>query len=158
MLSLFLLALSLGIEGGYTSPAVGFNNLHSGNALSLYALTHTPLVDVSLGLHASLCAGKNAGYSTNFYGVHGGILKARWLFSPVVECGINYATHTLGSARELGVVFNYTVGVALNFRTNRLRIYPLCYYEGYSDFQKHAGFVGIKLGIGYELKPPVDSM
>jgi len=146
----FLIALSVGFEGGYNTPGVGFKDLNSGPAFSLYINRHFLFADLCIGARTSYFSVENSAYSLYFYGLSIGLAKNSWLFSPVIECGPEYARRKLGSSKESGYGLNYTLGFLINIHFEKLRLYPKFYYEGITDLETHAGFVGAKLGVGYE--------
>jgi hypothetical protein len=146
----FLITLSVGFEGGYNMPAVGFKDLNSGAAFSLYVNRHFRFADLGIGVRTSYFSVENSAYSLYFYGLSIGLAKNSWLFSPVIEFGPEYARRKLGSSKESGFGFNYTLGFLINIYFDKLRFYPKFYYEGITDIETHAGFVGAKLGVGYE--------
>ena len=143
--------ISLGIEGGYKVPAVGFNNLESGVAFSIFADHHLQIADAAISIGASFYKGQNASYFMSSYGVKCGFSKNNWRFSPFFEFGGEYMKRELRNAEEIGLALEYAVGFLINFQSNNLRLYPKFYYEGLTDFKGHAGFIGINLGIGYEI-------
>jgi len=146
----FLIALSLGFEGGYSMPAVGFNDLNSGITFSLYANRHFQVVDLSLGAGISYYTLENSAYALYFYDLDIGLTKNNWLFSPVVEFGPEYTQRKHDSSDESGIAFYYSFGILVNFYFEDLRFYPKFYYKGTTDGQTHAGFIGAKLGVGYD--------
>ncbi|KPJ73797.1 hypothetical protein AMJ52_03070 [candidate division TA06 bacterium DG_78] len=60
-------------------------------------------------------------------------------------------TRNLNTAKESGYVFTYGIGLVINFTVDRLRIYPKLCYDGITDFKEHAGFIGMKIGIAYDI-------
>ncbi len=151
MLLCILIALSVGIEGGYNEPALGFNNIKSGTAFTLFMNRHLRLADVTLSIGTGFHTGDNPSYSLDSYGLRCGLSKNDWLFSPVIEFGADYLRRTIHNANESGFAYVYTIGLVINFRYERVRLYPKFYYEGLTDFKEHGGFIGTKLGIGYEI-------
>jgi hypothetical protein len=151
MLLYALIALSVGIEGGYNLPAARFDNLNSGPALSIFMSRDFSIADLALSLETDFYRGKNSAYSVNFYGIHVHTFKSTWRFSPVIEFGAEYMTRTLNAEKESGYVFTYGIGLVINFTVDRLRIYPKLCYDGVTDFKKHAGFIGMKIGIAYDI-------
>ena len=145
----FLIALSLGLEGGYSMPAVGFNDLNSGITFSLYTNRHFQIVDLSLGMGLSYYTVENSSYSLYFYDLDIGLSKHNWLFSPVLEFGPEYTQRKLGDSDESGFALSYSFGALVNIYFKDLRFYPKFYYKGVTDGQTHAGFIGAKLGVGY---------
>ncbi|MGB3339884.1 MAG: hypothetical protein WBB37_00170 [bacterium] len=146
----FLIALSLGFEGGYKMPAVGFNDLNSGITFSLYVNRHFQIADLSLGAGMSYYTVENSAYALYFYDLDIGFAKNNWLFSPVIEFGPEYTQRKHGDSNETGTAFYYSLGVLVNFYLEDLRFYPKFYYKGTTDGQTHAGFIGAKLGVGYD--------
>lgn len=151
MLIYIIISISFGIEGGYNIPAVNFNDLKSGAALTIFVNRHYRIADVTFSIGTVFYSGDNTGYSLNSYGLRCGFSKNNWKFSPVIEFGADYVNRKINSAKESGYAFNYIIGLMINFHSNKLRIYPKFYYEGITDFKIQAGFIGAKLGIGYEI-------
>ncbi len=151
MLLYILISLSVGIEGGYNEPALGFNNIKSGAVFTLFASRHSRLADVTFSIGTGFHVGDNPSYSLDSYGLRCGLSKNNWLFSPVLEFGADYLRRTIHNAKESGYGFTYTIGLVINFRYERLRLYPKFYYEGITDFKEHGGFIGTKLGNSYEI-------
>lgn len=147
----FLVMISIGVEGGYNIPAIGFNNLESGVAFAVFANHHLRIADASLLIGSSFYTGQNDSYFLNSYCVRCGFSKNNWRFSPFLEFGGEYMKRELGGAEETGLALSYAVGFLINFQSNNLRLYPKFFYEGLTDFKGHGGFVGMKLGIGYEI-------
>ncbi len=145
-----LISLTLGFEGGYATPAIGFENISSGIVFSLYSLHRTGFADMQLGLHIASHHGEHDGYTLNTYGVRSWFVKQSWRFSPEVSIGVDYVHRTLAQATETGYAFTYSIGMLLNFRYNVMRLYPKVFYEGVTDFRDSGGFIGIALGVGYE--------
>ena len=146
----FLIALSVGFEGGYSMPAVGFNDLNSGIAFSLYVNRHFNLVDLSLGAGVSYYTVENSAYTLYFYDMDIGFTKNNWLFSPAIEFGPEYTQRKHDTGDESGSAFYYSLGILVNFHLDKMRFYPKFYYKGTTDGQAHAGFIGVKLGVGYD--------
>lgn len=130
-------------------PAVGFNDLNSGITFALYTSRHFQIIDLSLGAGMSYYTVEGSSYSLYFYDLDIGLTKNNWLFSPVVEFGPEYTQRKLGSSEESGISFYYSLGTLLNVYFKDLRFYPKVYYRGTTDGQTHAGFIGIKMGVGY---------
>ncbi len=151
MLLFFLISISLGVEGGYNQPAVGFNNIKSGSAFSLFVNQHWRVTDVTLSIGTVFHTGDNPSYSLDTYGLRCGFSKNNWRFSPIIEFGTDYLRRTIHDAKEFDYVFIYTIGLVINFHHEKLRLYPKFYYDGITDFKEHGGFIGAKLGIGYEI-------
>lgn len=151
MLLYIIISMSFGIEGGYNIPAVGFNNLKSGTALTMFVNRNFKVTDITFSIGTTYYSGNNAGYSFNSYGLRCGFNKNNWRFSPVVEFGTDYVSRKINNVKETGYTFNYTIGLLINFHSENLRIYPKFYYEGITDFKTQAGFIGVKLGLGYEI-------
>lgn len=151
MILYYLTALSLGIEGGYSQPALRFNNLDPGNALTIFVSRDFGITNISFSLETAFYHGKNPGYSFNTAGIRFGFYRNDWRFSPAVGFGTDYVSRAMNKNSETGLAFNYTLGLLINFHINRLRIYPKFYYESITDFTKQAGFIGIKLGLDYEM-------
>ncbi len=151
MLLQILLAFSLGVEGGYQIPAVGFQNLNTGAGFSVYTVRRAGFVDLTLALQASFYSGDNSSYHLNTTGLRLGIQKGDWFISPVLAIGGDYVSRALGQNSESGFALAYSIGMMLGFRTERLSIRPKVYYDGLTDMKVHAGFIGFKLGLGYEI-------
>ena len=146
-----LLAFSLGIEGGYHIPATGFQNLNTGTRFCIYTVRDVGFVDLTLGLNAAYYTGDNPGYRLSTTGLRLGVQKDNWVISPVLTIGADYISRALGQNSESGFGLAYSIGTALNFHRERLSIHPGIYYDGLTDMKTHAGFIGLKLGIGYEI-------
>ena len=131
-------------------PAVGFKDLNSGIAFSLYVDRHFEILDLSLGTGISYFSVENSGYTLYFYDLDIGLMKKNWLFSPVIEIGPEYTQRKYGSSSESGTALYYSFGLLINVYYADLRFYPKFYYKGTTDGQTHAGFVGAKLGVGYD--------
>jgi hypothetical protein len=151
MLLQMLLAFSLGIEGGYHIPAAGFQNLNTGTRFSVYAVRDVGFVDLTLGLNTAFYTGDNVSYHVSTTGVRLGMQKTNWVISPVLAIGAAHVSRSLGQNSESGFALAYSIGTAMNFRKERLSIHPGIYYDGLTDMKTHAGFIGLKLGIGYEI-------
>jgi len=151
MICLFLLSLTIGIEGGYMAPAVEFNNINSGVVFSIFTQRHTKRGDVALSFQTSFYAGDNERYAMNSYGMRLGWSKNAWRFSPVIEIGGDYLNRSIGDASESGYAFTYGIGLLWNLKKEKLRFYPKVYYEGLTDLKVHGGFIGFKLGFAYEM-------
>jgi len=151
MLLQILLAFSLGVEGGYQIPAVGFQDLNTGASFSVYTLRNVGFVDLTLALQTAFYTGDNSGYHLNTTGLRLGIQKSNWPISPIVAIGGDYVSRALGEENEAGFALAYSLGVLLGFRMDRISIRPMIYYDGLTDLKAHAGFIGLKLGLGYEM-------
>jgi hypothetical protein len=151
MLLNLLLAISIGIEGGYHIPAVGFNNINTGTSFSLFAIRKVSFVDLTVGAQTTFYTGDNQSYHLNTFGLRVGIQKSNWPISPVFAIGGDYISRDLNQHNEAGVAVAYSIGVLMNFRVNQVLIYPKVYYDGLTDMKVHAGFIGLRLGIGYEI-------
>jgi len=141
----------LGIEGGYSQPAVGFNNLDPGNVFVIFVGRDLGITNIAFSLETAFYHGKNLGYSFNTAGIRFGFYRSDWRFSPAVGFGTDYVSRAMNKNNETSFAFNYHVGLLINFHINRLRIYPKFYYEGITDFKKQAGFIGVNLGLDYEM-------
>lgn len=131
-------------------PAVGFTDLSSGITFSLYTNRHFHVIDLSLGAGMSYFTVENSAYALYFYDLDIGLTKNSWLFSPVIEFGPEYTQRKLSSSDESGLAFYYSFGALVNIYYKDLRFYPKFYYKGTTDGQTHAGFIGVKLGVGYD--------
>ena len=151
MLLYMLIAFSIGIEGSYNIPAVGFKNIHSGAGFSVFADRNTGIVDLTFSLQAAFYAGDNPSYSMNTTGFRLGFYKKNWPISPVFAIGGDYISRGLSQTSETGFAAAYMIGVLINLKFDRLHIYPKFHYDGLTDMSVHAGFIGLKLGIGYEI-------
>jgi hypothetical protein len=145
----FLIALSLGFEGGYSMPASGFTDINSGVCFSVYIDRHFKILDLSLGTGISYFPVENSGYSLYLYDLEIGLMKKNWLFSPIIEFGPEYVQRKHGSSSESGTALDYSLGLLINMYYTDLRFYPKFYYKGTTDGQTHAGFIGAKLGVSY---------
>lgn len=150
MLLWCLLSLSVGLEAGYAIPAMAFTNIQSGPSVQIFVGKKTRIVDLSLSTTAAFYPGDNAAYTLSTYGIQIGLFKTAWRFSPVVELGGQYLTREVTTASEAGYCISYLFGLLLNFRYENLRLYPKFYYEGITDIEQHAGFVGAHMGLVYE--------
>lgn len=151
MILYLLVSLSVGIEAGVNQPLIGFDNLNSGTVFNLFLGRNLGFTDVNLSAQGSFYQGKNLGYSFSSYGIRLGFNKKNWRFSPVIELGMDYVTRELNKSGESGFGLNYSLGFLINFRVESVSLYPKFYYDGITDLRKEAGFIGMKLGIGYEL-------
>ena len=150
MVLYFLIAISLGIEGGYNFPATGFDNLNSGAVLNIFINRNFGFADIAVSLETDFYRGKNSSYALNRYGIEFQFSKNNWRFSPIFEIGSNYIYRKLNKTKETGYALSYGLGILLNFHIDRLRLYPKFYYDGTTDLKSHAGFIGVKMGINYE--------
>jgi hypothetical protein len=151
MILYVLFALSIGIEGGYDLPAVGFKEINTGAVFALTAGRNAGIADVTFSLQASFYSGDNPGYSMSTLGFRLGLYKKNWPLSPILSLGSDYVFRSLDEASENGFAAAYTVGLLFNFRVERLHVYPRISYEGLTDMKEHAGFISLRLGISYEL-------
>ena len=146
-----LFALSIGIEGGYDLPAVGFRDINTGTVFSLTAGREVGIADAMFSLQASFYTGDNPGYSMSTLGFRLGFYKKNWPLSPFASIGSDYVIRNLDEASENGLAVAYATGILFNFRFERLHIYPKISYEGLTDMQEHAGFISLRLGVTYEI-------
>ncbi|MDH4210024.1 MAG: hypothetical protein OEV79_01040 [candidate division WOR-3 bacterium] len=151
MILYMLFAFSIGIEGGYDLPAVGFKDINTGSVFSLTAGRKVGIVDAALSLQASFYSGDNPGYSMSTLGFRLGFYKKNWPLSPVFSIGSDYVIRNLDEASENGFAAAYAIGLLFNFKVERLHVYPKISYEGLTDMKKHAGFISLRLGISYEI-------
>jgi len=151
MLLNLLLAISIGVEGGYHIPAVGFNNINTGASFSLNATRHVSFIDLTVAAQTAFYTGDNQSYHLNTVGLRVGIHKGNWPISPVLAIGTDYISRDLKQNSEFGFAIAYSIGVLMNFRVNQVSVFPKIYYDGLTDMKVHAGFIGLKLGIGYEI-------
>lgn len=151
MLCYALFCLSAGIEAGLHQPVIGFNDLRPGVALSIQAVTAIPRADLQAEFRAAFHEGLNRGYSVTLYGLRLGLTRNRWLVAPDVRFGFDYLKRELNPGHETGLAFGYTAGVRGAFRHGLLTIHPALLYEGLTDFKRHAGFIGLRLGVTHEL-------
>lgn len=150
MILYFLVALSLGVEGGYNLP-VGFDNLESGPGFAVFVSRDFGITNIALSLETNFYRGKNSAYSLNSYGFRLGFNKSNWLFSPAIDLGADYINRKINAAKETGYAVMYGLGFLINFHVEQLRISPKFYYSGLTDFKSHAGFIGLRIGISYEI-------
>lgn len=150
MLLYVLLASFIGVEAGYSLPSVGYNNINSGVAFTLYATRYFKCCDFKFGFNTSFYQGKNISYSLSSYGARLEVVQNNWRISPLLTLGYNYINAKIDNTAEVGFAFDYDLGLAINFRHDNLLLSPGLYYQGVTDLSYHAGFIGIKLGIGYE--------
>ena len=75
MILYFLVALSLGVEGGYNLP-VGFDNLESGPGFAVFVSRDFGITDIAFSLETNFYRGKNSAYSLNSYGFRLGFNKS----------------------------------------------------------------------------------
>jgi len=146
-----LINLTVGIEAGVNQPLLGFDNLNSGSVFGVYLNRNLGFTDIALSAQGTFYQGKNLAYSFNSYGLRCGFSKRSWRFSPIVELGMDYVLRKFNSFTEAGIALNYGFGFLINFKYESLTIYTKFYYDGITDLRKQAGFIGIKLGIGYEI-------
>ena len=151
MIVYILVALSIGIEGGYNIPAVGFQNINTGASVALFADRNMGITDLTFSLQTSFFRGDNPSYTMNATGLRLGMYKGNWPISPLLAVGGDYINRGLNQNSETGFAAAYTIGAIINFKFNRLHIYPKLYYDGVTDFKEHAGFLGFKIGIAYEI-------
>lgn len=151
MFVFMLVSLSIGIEGGYSIPAVGFENISTGTSISLCTDRNMGIVDLTLSVQTSFFTGDNPSYTLNTTGLRIGVYKNNWPISPVLAVGGDHISRGLKQSNETGFAAAYTIGALINFKINQLRIYPKMYYDGVTDFKEHAGFLGLKIGIAYEI-------
>ena len=146
-----LITFSIGIEGGYNQPAVGFDNLNAGSVFAIFMSRDFGISNIALAVENNFSRGKNSSYAVNRYGFRFGFSKSNWHFSPALELGVDYINRELNKVNESGYVMNYVLGFLINFKVNRLRMYPKFYYDGFTDYKIQAGFIGIKFGVDYEI-------
>jgi hypothetical protein len=151
MLVCMLFTFSIGIEGGYSIPAVGFKNISAGTSFSIVAVRSMSIIDVTLAGQTSFYTGNNSAYHMNATGVRLGMQKSNWPISPVLAIGVDHISRDLNQNREAGFVAAYSLGFIINLHIDQLHIYPKFYYDGLTDMKVHAGFIGLKLGVGYEI-------
>ncbi len=146
-----LFALSVGVEGGYNIPAVEFENINAGTVFSVFADRKMGFVNLKLSVQTAFYTGDNPSYSFNTTGLRLAVYKKNWPASPILAIGGDYVSRSLEQNKETGFGAAYTMGFLFNFRVNRLHIYPEFYYDGLTDQKKHGGFIGMRIGIGYEI-------
>lgn len=151
MLLCMLVALSIGIEGGYNIPAVGFENINAGTVFSIFADRNMGFIDLKLSAQTAFYTGDNPSYSFNTTGLRLAVYKKNWPVSPIMAIGADYIGRSLSQSSETGFGAAYTLGVLLNFKVNHLHIYPEFYYDGLTDGKTHGGFIGMRIGIAYEI-------
>lgn len=150
MLLWCLLSFSVGVEVGYSIPALAFTDIQSGPSVQMFICKPAKLVDISLSTTAAFYTGDNTAYSLSLYGIQLGLYKTAWRFSPFFELGGQYVTREIQMMSETGYCLSYSFGLLLNFRYESMRLYPKLYYEGITDIEQHAGFLGARMGIAYE--------
>ena len=146
-----LFAFALGIEGGYQIPAVGFNNINTGTDFSVYCTRTIGFLDASVAVQTAFYKGDNSSYNLSATGLRLGVQKTNWPVSPSLAIGADYISRELHQYGESGFALAYSMGIVFNFRVNQLSIHPKICYDGLTDMEAHAGFVAVKLGIGYEI-------
>jgi hypothetical protein len=151
MLLAVLFTMTAGIEAGVNQPIIGYDDLTAGAVFNFQLEKNAGFSDLGFGIQGAFYQGKNQAYSQHAYGFRFLANKNNWLFSPVLEAGADYIRRQMGYAQETGFSFNYLVGMRVNLRYQLLTVYPFLYFEGVTDLQAHAGFVGIKIGIKHEL-------
>ena len=151
MLLYYIFTLMIGVEGGYGMPAVGFTDTHAGPGIVVLASHDLRLIDVGLSLQVGYYQGKHEAYALSTYGARVQFSKHAWRVAPIVEIGADYMGRMIKNSSEYGSAFTYSLGIAFNIPADRLRVYPKFYYEGITDIETHAGFLGMRLGIAYEL-------
>lgn len=151
MILYILFTLSIGIEGGYDLPAVGFKDINTGVVFSLAAGKRLGIVDAAFSLQTCFYSGDSPGYSMSTLGFRLGFYKKNWPLSPVFSIGSDYVIRNLDEASENGFAAAYAAGLLFNFRVDKLHIYPKISYEGLTDMEEHAGFISLRLGVMYEI-------
>lgn len=151
MLLYVLLSFTIGLEGGYSFPAAGFKDINTGMNFSIFALREVGFVDLTLGIQAAYYTGDNTSYHFSTTGIRFGVQKSNWKISPVLTISAHYASRSLNASKESGFTAAYSIGAVLNFRIERLAIYPKISYDGLTDMKTHAGFIGLNLGVAYEI-------
>ncbi len=146
-----LLALSIGIEGGYDLPAIGFKDINTGAVFSLAAGRKVGIADAVFSLQVSFYSGDNPAYSMSTMGFRLGFYKKNWPLSPFISIGSDYVIRNLDEGSENGFAAAYATGLLFNFKVERLHVYPKISYEGLTDMKEHAGFISLRLGILYEI-------
>jgi hypothetical protein len=151
MLVYLLIALSIGCEGGFNNPVLGFQDINPGPGFAIFASRDLRILDITMAVEMNSYSGKNPAYGVDRYGVRLVMSKHDWLFAPLLEVGGDYISRKLKEAGESGYAITYGLGFMINFRVERLRLYPKLYYDGLTDFRTHAGLLGIRMGISYEI-------
>jgi hypothetical protein len=151
MLLYYLFTLAVGIEGGYSIPSVGFTDTKSGAMCAILASHDLGILDTGLRCQVGYYQGDNEAYNLVTYGVRLYFAKHAWRVSPVFDIGIDYVDRSIGNAEEKGPAMTYGLGLAINIPSERMRVYPLFFYEGITDIKRHGGFLGLKLGVVYDL-------
>jgi hypothetical protein len=147
----YLIALSVGIEVGYSQPALRFNDLNAGNTLTATVSHDVGIISIALSGKTAFYSGENPGYSFNQTGIRLELYRRAWRISPIIGVGSDYATRSLNKNSEHGFAFNYGIGFLINFHVNRVHIFPKFYYTGITDFLQQGGFINASLGVDYEL-------
>lgn len=151
MILYLLLGLCIGIEGGYMFPASGFQDINSGAGFSVFAGRKAGFADLALSIRAAHYRGDNPGYAMSTLGCALDAYKRTWPITPVLMVGADYLRRTMDETSEAGFAASYALGARVNFNTGPLYIYPEVRYAGSTDLEVHAGFIEVKLGIGYEI-------
>jgi hypothetical protein len=147
---LLVAGLSIGIEGGTDLPVSGFEDLNSGAVFRVFAGKHAGPININIAFESTYHAGENPGYGVTDYGLRLVLGKSGWRFSPLAELGLDHISRTINNSSENGTVLSYAAGFLIAFKAGSIQIFPKFYYAGLTDSRRHAGFLGMKLGIGYE--------
>jgi hypothetical protein len=150
MLLYYLISLTAGVGVGYNVPAHGFLDVNSGVVFNVFINRHTRISDMMFGFQGAFHSGENPGYAFNRYGLQCGFAKHQWRISPIFEFGIEYGTRKLAPGRETGFLFKYSTGAMINVEVDKIRLSPMCIYEGLTDFRVHGGLIGLRLEVGYD--------
>jgi hypothetical protein len=149
MLLYYMFALTCAIEGGYSIPSVGFTDTHAGVVCALVVSHDLRILDTGVRGNIGYYPGKNRAYSLSTYGVRVYATKHTWRVAPILDLGVDYVYRTIDNDQEKGPAFTYGLGLVINIPLERMRVYPAFFYEGITDFARHGGFLGMKLGIAY---------
>ncbi len=151
MFCLLIIGLCAGIEVGWNQPVSGFDyNLNSGVGFRIFADQELGFAESKIFFDGEYYQGKNSSYVFNIYGIGIQFTKSGWRFAPFMEAGVDYISRELNKNKEWGIGAFYSFGFLINFNYESVNIYPAFYYTGVTDIRLHSGFLGVKLGIGYE--------
>ena len=151
MLLYYIFTFAFAIEGGYSIPAVGFTDTHSGAVFSLAASRNLGFVDAGVRSQVGYYQGENRAYSLATYGIRLFFTRHSWRVAPVLDIGADYVKRSINDIGEQGIAMTYGIGFTINIPSERMRVSPVFFYEGITDVKRHGGFIGLKLGVAYEL-------
>ena len=145
-----MFALTCAIEGGYSIPSVGFTDTHGGVVCAFVVSYDLHVFDTGAQARIGYYPGKHTAYNLSTYGMRVYFTKHAWRVAPIVDLGVDYVYRTIDESQEKGPAFTYGFGLVVNIPLERMRVYPVFFYEGITDIARHGGFLGMKLGITYE--------